>query len=129
MKTEAEDWLRYADEDYAVGIVLREKYVRNSVWSFQQSAEKYLKALLTESGIDFPKTHDCVALVNLGSWPTKETISEHCLRLAEYGPSRRYPGENLPITAEDVALVFVAATRIRDWCFNYLGLPLKITGR
>lgn len=62
MKAETEDRLRYANEDYSVGTMLREKYVRSSVWSYQQSAEKYLKALLTESGIDFPKTHDCVAL-------------------------------------------------------------------
>jgi len=59
----------------------------------QQCVEKYLKALLVMEGIDFPKTHDLEALMELvpaGLRP--EISSEEQARLTDYATGARYPG-------------------------------------
>ena len=79
----------------------------------QQCAEKYLKALLTLSGTDFPKTHDLEALVarmRNGARPTVR--SDDLARLTRYATVTRYPGAER-ISLWEARAAVAAARRIR----------------
>ena len=65
MKPETQEWIEKAEGDWKVA--QREMQAADPVWNVicflaQQSAEKYLKALLEEHNIAFQKTHDLVVL-------------------------------------------------------------------
>lgn len=62
----------------------------------QQCAERYLKALLCESDISFPRTHDLVALLEcllpvLSVW---ELHREDLAFLSDFAVAFRYPGDS-----------------------------------
>ncbi len=70
-------WLRYAEEDLITAETLLDlPHVppRQSCWLAQQAAEKALKAALIFLQIDFQRTHDLVALLNMfpQSWQLKK---------------------------------------------------------
>ena len=81
----------------------------------QQGAEKYLKALLTQYGVAFPKIHDLtelVALLPVGACPALPPGILEVLN--PYAIETRYPGVWEPIE-RDEALRAVAAVRlVRD---------------
>jgi len=81
MKEESRDWLAYAEEDFAAGDRLQADFFRNAVWAYQQAAEKSIKALLIDLGIDFPKSHDLVALINLTTIEVDQPVRDACLKL------------------------------------------------
>jgi HEPN domain-containing protein len=61
----------------------------------QQCIEKYLKALLQENGIPFPKTHQLEKLVDLMSPdPAWLTIRARLVPLNSYAVNFRYPGHS-----------------------------------
>lgn len=67
----------------------------------QQCVEKYLKAVLTLKGIDFPKTHDIGVLVSkLPARIRPEISPEEERRLTDYATITRYPGdyEHIPVS-------------------------------
>lgn len=62
------EWARFAEEDWRLAVsLLRRKRPPVTAIGFhaQQSAEKYLKALLVFAGVAFPKTHDLPTLNTL----------------------------------------------------------------
>lgn len=68
MKLETQEWLEKAEGDLKVA--RREAQTTDPVYDAvcfhaQQCAEKYLKALLEEHNITFPRIHDLVALLSL----------------------------------------------------------------
>ena len=68
MKKLTAEWVRKAEEDYQVAVKLRrgDGPFHNAVYFHcQQSAEKYLKALMEERGLGVPKTHDLDELCTL----------------------------------------------------------------
>lgn len=79
----------------------------------QQCAEKYLKALLTLRGLDFPKTHDLEALGGRIRNRLPASLEPQDLaRLTRYATVARYPG------AEEIGLAeargaVAAARRVR----------------
>jgi HEPN domain-containing protein len=59
----------------------------------QQCVEKYLKAVLILEGIDFPKTHDIEAIVNLLPARTRPPLgADEQDALTDYAIGPRYPG-------------------------------------
>lgn len=89
----------------------------------QQAVEKYLKAVLTESLVLFPKIHDLTALVVMcaGLDPEFNTIGAQAAALQPFAVDVRYPG---PIPAEAaVAQAIKTMDAIRDLCRRKLGLP------
>jgi HEPN domain-containing protein len=80
----------------------------------QQSAEKYIKSLLTEMDISFPKTHDLVALVKL--LPPNVTalpeMREPLEVLSVHAVETRYPGAEVLQT--EVTEAIEAATAVRQ---------------
>ncbi|MEK7704497.1 MAG: HEPN domain-containing protein [Myxococcota bacterium] len=99
MKPLTAEWVGKAEGDFST--LERECRVRKNpnydgvCFHAAQCAEKYLKARLCEGGIDFPKTHDLVALLELvlRLEPPWEIFRKDLAILTEYAVSIRYPGE------------------------------------
>ena len=98
MKPMTQEWITKAEGDFhtAQREVLAEEYPNYDAACFhaQQCAEKYLKAALVESGIDFPKTHDLGAILNLAIAiePEWESLRRELDSLTDRAVEVRYPG-------------------------------------
>ena len=100
MKAIAAEWIAKAEGDFAM--VLREARARKNpnydgaCFHAQQCAEKYLKARLGESGIEFAGTHDLVVLLNqvVSVEPMWEVFREDLAYLSAFAVEVRYPGES-----------------------------------
>jgi HEPN domain-containing protein len=99
MKKLTAQWVRKAESDYAVAKILaRRKDPHHDEVSFhsQQTAEKYLKALLEELGQPVPHTHileDLVALL-LPYHPELSSLRMGARLLTRFAVDTRYPGKN-----------------------------------
>ena len=93
---EAQLWLRYAKEDLAAAEGLIEHILtpRHVCFLSQQSAEKAIKAVLVFSQIDFPRTHDLEALLQLvpEGWRIRDDRLD-LSPLSEWAVEARYPGD------------------------------------
>jgi HEPN domain-containing protein len=68
MKKTTREWVRKAESDYQLAVTIArgtKPFHDEQCFHCQQSAEKYLKAILEELGIAIPKTHILVALLTL----------------------------------------------------------------
>jgi HEPN domain-containing protein len=88
----------------------------------QQAAEKYLKAILQDSGQPIPKTHDLADLIDLlapghAAFGRLRRIAD---ALTQYAVNYRYPGEMASKRQMDSALRH--ADRIRLECRSRLAL-------
>jgi HEPN domain-containing protein len=99
MRPIASEWVAKAEGDYAT--LEREARARRNPnydgasFHAQQCAEKYLKAVLSQSGIEFTKTHDLVALLEkaLPVRPQWEAFRVELAFLLDFSVNYRYPGE------------------------------------
>jgi HEPN domain-containing protein len=89
----------------------------------QQSAEKYLKALLIERGISFPKTHrlEDLLLLLLPHDASLQRLRRTLVSLSRYAVDYRYPDENA--TKREAAASRRQATKVREQIRHRLGLP------
>jgi HEPN domain-containing protein len=89
----------------------------------QQCAEKYLKAVLVEKGMSFPKIHDLSALLDmlLSSYPGWQGFRQECEALTDNAIEVRYPG--FSADREDAAAALATAQRLRRAAREALGLP------
>src|SRR5215216_2337408 len=125
--TQANDplaWAVRAEEDFALArSALRRKQplAAGACFHAQQSAEKYMKALLISTKADFPKTHDLLLLNNLCSTNgiLLEIDPKHLNTLTDYAVRTRYPG-NDP-TIEDAKEAIELAKLVRNFARKYLG--------
>lgn len=94
------EWIDKAEGDF--GTAGREMRARKQpnydavCFHAQQAAEKYLKALLQESGANVPRTHNLIDLLNL-CLPFDSTLSLHrdlFVALDRYAVLYRYPGDS-----------------------------------
>ena len=92
-----QEWVEKAEKDYRSA--LRELRARkdpdydDGCFHSQQCIEKYLKALLQESGIAFSKTHQLEKLIDLlVPDPMWLTIRPQLVPLNSYAVNFRYPG-------------------------------------
>jgi HEPN domain-containing protein len=89
----------------------------------QQSAEKYLKALLEECTIPVKKTHELGQLLGalMPSYPRLKSLRRGLLFLTNFAVEPRYPGDNTTRRQATSALRWAA--RVRGACRGILGLP------
>ncbi len=126
MKPETAQWVRYAEEDWQVAkeSAGRTPPHRNAAcFHCQQSAEKYLKALLQETGLVVPRTHDLPDLLDL-LLPHEATLAplRRALRsLTRYAVQPRYPG--VRATTRRMQAALRQAERVRRELRARLGLP------
>ena len=86
----------------------------------QQCIEKYLKAILTEHGVTFPKIHDLVKLGEMGLHITPElkSLEADLDLLTRYAIAFRYPGETA--TQEEAKATIKAMEKVRKLARDYL---------
>ena len=112
-------WIAKAEEDLGAAEILslhKTSYLSAVGFHCQQAAEKFLKALLTLNQIEFPKTHDLGALLDLVS-PVETSLAESLndiLLLNPYGVEIRYPGDMPNIELDDAQKAIKIAQRVRD---------------
>jgi HEPN domain-containing protein len=125
MKRLTAEWVRKAESDYqlAVQIVDGSQPFHDQVcFLCQQSAEKYLKALLKEAGANVPRTHNLLALLSL---VTPHHRLGGLLRglkfLTDFAVDMRYPPVRATKRQATAALRWAA--KIREACRPLLGIP------
>jgi HEPN domain-containing protein len=81
----------------------------------QQTAEKTLKALLASRDIEYPRTHDVEALLDLAVplYPELEAHREPLLGLSAYAVDMRYDADLDP-SREEVEAALQAVRRLRE---------------
>jgi HEPN domain-containing protein len=107
MKPLTAEWVAKAEGDFAT--LEREAEVRTNpnydaiCFHAQQCAEKYLKGMLYEEDISFPKTHYLLGLLNLllPAKPDFRSFREDMALLSGFAVDFRYPGE---LASDDSAL-------------------------
>lgn len=123
LKQATRDWLRRADEDARAARVLSEldDPLHNLVcYHAQQGAEKYLKAVLQENDIGFPRTHQLLDLAERSS-PVLPDLAEYEADLGDLTTcvDARYPDMEV-----DPARAVRTMSAVRSLARTALGLPL-----
>ena len=125
MKRATREWVEKADDDYRAAVVLsksKERIFDQLCFHCQQSAEKYLKALLEELGLSIRKTHELEKLLDqlLPHHPLLRPLRRGSLFLTQFSVDIRYPGERATGRQAKAALRW--AGKVRDTCRSQLGL-------
>ena len=126
MNAVLKEWLQKAEEDYSVAIRelrARKNPAYNAVcFHAQQCIEKYLKAVLTQKGKPFTKTHDLDVLLTdcLNHYPLWDAMRADLKRLSRYAVQFRYPGESAD--REESVLAVKIMKRCRTEIRSSLGL-------
>jgi HEPN domain-containing protein len=128
MKKLTKEWVTKAEADFVVANELRQ--TRPPVhdarcFHCQQSAEKYLKAILVELGASTPRTHNLDDLLGLllPHCPALRALRRGLIFLTDFAVETRYPGENA--TKRQAEAAWRWATRIRTAVRPLLGLGLS----
>ena len=126
MKPTTREWVKKAEDDSLAATELArgpERLHDQVCFHCQQSAEKYLKAILEEQGLPIPKTHDLeVLLGNLATlFPALLSLRRGLLILVDYAVDSRYPGNHTTKRQATSALRWAA--KVRTLCRNLLGFP------
>jgi HEPN domain-containing protein len=112
------EWLHKANEDlaFAASIIEDSPFYAQICFHFQQSAEKYLKAVIVADDLEFQKVHDLVALLKicLKRRPELSELTADCNLLNRFYIDTRYPVHWPTDYTKDKAIqAQVAAERIR----------------
>lgn len=113
-------WIKVAEKDLlAAKQGLEAEAVITDIICFhcQQAAEKFLKAFLVKSQIEFTKTHNIMVLVNLCSEidkSFKDELSE-ADSLTDYAVEIRYPGDWYEPTIEETKQAYEVALKVKEF--------------
>jgi HEPN domain-containing protein len=121
-------WVEKAENDLAnASLVLRSGRrgpMDTVAFHAQQCAEKYLKALLSFRGIDFPKIHDVEELLARTQMEVAAIISvEEQRLLTDYATVTRYPGDYEPVSVTEARRAVTLARRVRALVRKQLPSP------
>jgi len=120
------EWVSKAEQDWQAAIQLfawnAEAVPDVIAFHAQQTAEKYLKALLIQIGVEPPPTHDLGQLVDLLTvhCPEANIMREDAESLTPFAVRFRYP--RLSTTADRACKLIEQARRIRAFVRRQLGL-------
>jgi HEPN domain-containing protein len=125
MKKSTRQWVRKAESDYRLAVQIsrgQEPFHDELCFHCQQSAEKYLKALLDELGLHIPKTHNLDDLLGLLSphHPSLRSLRRGLIFLTDFAVETRYPGDNA--TKRQAVAALRWAGKVRASCRGLLGL-------
>jgi HEPN domain-containing protein len=100
MKKLTEEWVNKAEEDYLVATreLKADPPAKEAVcFHSQQCIEKYMKAILQESEIEFEKVHDLDVLLQqcVDFIPDLGAHRDELIKLSTYAVDIRYPGFNV----------------------------------
>jgi len=126
--TVAQEWASKAENDLKNAIhtlkLGRDCPTDTVCFHAQQCVEKYLKAFLVLSEIEFPRTHDIEVLIlllpkRLGGFLTIEEQR----RLTEYATVMRYPGPYEPIPLSEAKRAVKLAQSVRHKILKLMEKP------
>jgi HEPN domain-containing protein len=126
MKKTTRAWVSKAEADYQLVVQIsrgRAPFHDQACFHCQQSAEKYLKALLEELGLAVPRVHNLDDLLGLLSphQPSLRRLRRGLIFLTDFAVETRYPGDNA--TKRQAASALRWAGKVRAECRTLLGLP------
>lgn len=119
-------WIKYANEDLRLaryGMTMQSTVpYRLIAYHAQQSAEKYLKALLVKNRIDFPYTHNILRLIELLAKIRHFDKSkiESAIELSYYAITTRYPGEETKVTKSEAIKAIKIAEKVGKYILPFL---------
>lgn len=126
MKASTREWIKKAESDWMLAVSLMRRR-KPPVWDqvcfhFQQSAEKYVKARIEESGIRVPRTHQIDQLIHvlLGIEPLWVALVPAARRISDFAVRIRYPGNEA--TAAEMRRCHQDAKVLRQEARTALGL-------
>jgi HEPN domain-containing protein len=127
MKRATREWVRKAEKDYRLAKKLArgsEPFHDQLCFHCQQSAEKYLKALLEERGIAVAKTHDLKKLFTTlqPHYPELRSVKRGLAFLTQFAVDTRYPGRSASKREAEAALRWTE--QVRTAARTILKLPL-----
>jgi HEPN domain-containing protein len=111
------EWIDKAEGDYATASrelpVQRRPNYDAVCFHAQQTAEKYLKAFLQDHGMNFPKTHSLIELLELCLLKDNslENWRNDLIRLSRYAVLYRYPGEAASRSEAEMAFTAIKSFR------------------
>ena len=122
-KDVARGWMKKAESDLENlrTMMASGKALDTACFHAQQAAEKYLKAFLCFHGMDYPKTHDIEALLDLCATTDKRfsNLVAETLFLTDYAVELRYDFEFWP-KKEDTEAAHEAANKIKQLVLSLL---------
>ena len=127
MRKLTKEWVRKAEADFRLAVKLaneKEPFHDQLCFHCQQSAEKYLKALLQELAHSIPRTHilrDLVTLL-LPHHAEMRSFQRGAKFLTRFAVDTRYPGESATRRQAEAALRW--ARLVRAMARKILGLKL-----
>jgi HEPN domain-containing protein len=118
--TEANEWLKYAQNDYDFAIDIESnfwpKHMERICYNCQQSTEKALKAILAYHDVEIPKTHNIGLLVNecVKYEPSIQMETRMARQMTRYATISRYPDFVTTWTESDAKLALKYAKQTLD---------------
>ena len=127
MLPETAEWVEIAEGDFLTATREAAAEVPNfnaACFHAQQCIEKYLKALLVEHNVMFPKTHQLGALADLlpKASGDLEPIRSELARLSPYAIDVRYPRSG--VDANEARQAVADSATARAYLRGLLGLPV-----
>jgi len=119
------DWIAKADLDFdaVIRLVAEERFRDIVAFHAQQSAEKYLKALLSRHQVEFPKAHAIRRLLILLD-PVEPGLAkklDDANWLSPFGAEIRYPGDRPQTVPGDEVRAQQLAQKVREAVMTLLG--------
>ncbi len=121
------EWISKAEQDHQTAVTMarkRKKPVPDIVgFHSQQCVEKYLKAFLVSTKVDFPKTHDLIELLEIAITkdPLIEIFRADLRILNPFSVQFRYPGESA--TMEESKMALKTMKKVSKFFRAKFGLP------
>ena len=118
------EWLRRARSNLALarsrpaGVDLEDL-----CFEAQQAAEKAVKALLVDRGLDVPRAHDLARLLSLledGAEVIPDEVRQ-AVELTPYAVLSRYPAPMRPVTEEEYLWAVAIAEAVVRWAESRIG--------
>src|SRR5437899_1273654 len=115
----AREWVGKAEGDFATAnreaVVALDPNHDAVCFHAQQCVEKYLKAVLQESGLPVPRTHDLPALLTLALpvAPALSALQPDLLYLSAFAVEYRYPGSRAAAVDAQRAVAIAIAVRLQ----------------
>jgi HEPN domain-containing protein len=122
-------WIEKADHDLGtaqVTYLYLPSYRDTIAFHCQQSAEKYLKALLHFLDIPFKKQHSLNYLLGLLSTQIiiSQDLYENATELENYAVEIRYPDASINLSDEEIEQAFCVAKMIRVFVLTHMNLVI-----
>ena len=118
------EWLDYAKSDLAMARIplVPPMRLENLCFHAQQAAEKAIKAVLIQFGVEPPKIHDIRRLTErLPDSVTRPETLTASAPLTDYAALTRYPWAGEPVSEEDYRDALRLAEAVVAWAESVIG--------